>query len=79
MKTIYIDFDFKCHTTTPAAHYTALETNTFDDKCDAYIEGYRYVPAGSTWMRSDGVVFSGEMVTPWKPWAELDEIGRAHV
>ena len=72
MKTIYIDSNFKCHISNPDGTYSSVETSAFDGKCDAYIEGYRYVPAGQTWTRSDGVVFSGEMVTPWKPWAELD-------
>ena len=78
MKTIYIDSDFKCHTTNQGGVYTAVETDVFDGKCDVYIEGYRYVPAGSTWTRSDGVVFAGEMVTPWKLWAELDAAQREY-
>ena len=77
MKTIYIDSDFKCHITA-GDDLTPIETDVFDCKCDVYIEGYRFIPAGSTWMRSDGVVFSGEMVTPWKPWAELDAAQREY-
>lgn len=78
MKTIYIDSDFKCHTTNPDGMYTSVETAAFDGKCDAYIEGYRFVPAGSTWIRSDGVVFTGEMMAPWKGWAELDAAQREY-
>ena len=70
--TIYIDSDFKCHASNPDGAYTAVETDAFDGKCDTYIEGYRFVPAGSVWTRPDGVVFPGEMVAPWKPWQELD-------
>lgn len=77
MKTIYIDSDFKCHTST-AEGLTAIETDAFDGKCDAYIEGYRFIPAGQTWTRADGVVFTGEMVAPWKPWAELDAAQREY-
>lgn len=75
--TIYIDTDYKCHTAT-ADGLTAVDTNYFDGKCKAYIEGYRFVPSGQTWTRSDGVVFQGEMVSPWKPWRELDSAQRAY-
>ena len=75
--TIYIDSDFKCHAAT-ADGLTAVETDYFDGKCPAYIEGYRFVPAGASWTRPDGVVFQGEMVSPWKPWRELDSAQRAY-
>lgn len=75
MKAIYIDSEFKCY---PAAAEgrTQIETSAFDGKRDAYIEGYRFIPAGQTWTRADGVVFTGEMIAPWKPWAELDAAQR---
>ena len=75
---IYIDSDFKCHTTNPDGMYTAVETDFFDGKCDAYIEGYRFVPAGETWTRPDGVAFTGEMIAPWKDWRELDAAQREY-
>ena len=75
--TIYIDSDYKCHITT-ADGLTAVETDVFDGKCQAYIEGYRLVPAGASWTRPDGVVFQGEMVCPWRPWRELDSAQRAY-
>lgn len=75
---IYIDSDFKCHTTNPDGMYTPVETAAFDGKCPTYIEGYRYVPAGQTWTRADGVVFTGEMIAPWKPWDELDAAQREY-
>lgn len=65
MRIIYIDSDFKCHTVNDGT-MTAVETDFFDGKCDAFIAGYRFVPAGETWTRSDGEVFTGEMVSPWK-------------
>jgi hypothetical protein len=77
LKIIYIDSDFKCHTTS-AEGLTEIETDAFDDKCDTYIEGYRYIPAGQTWTRSDGVAFTGEMIAPWKPWDELDAAQREY-
>lgn len=77
MKTIYIDSSFKCHPST-AEGLTQIETDAFDGKCDTYVEGYRFIPAGQTWTRADGVVFTGEMIAPWKPWAELDAAQREY-
>lgn len=75
--TIYIDTDYKCHTA-PGSGLTAIETTVFDGKCTAYIEGYRFVPAGASWVRSDGAIFQGEMVAPWMPWDELDAAQREY-
>ena len=75
--TIYIDNDYKCHVADDGT-MTAVETDAFDGKCDAYIEGYRFVPSGETWTRDDGVLFSGEMIAPWKPWSELDAAQREY-
>ena len=74
---IYIDSDYKCHTVASDG-LTAVETAAFDGKCAAYIEGYRFVPDGSTWVREDGAVFAGEMASPWKDWTELDAIQREY-
>lgn len=63
--TIYIDSDFKCYTSNTDGR-RAIETDAFNGKCEEWIESYRYVPAGETWVRGDGVMFSGEMVSPWK-------------
>ena len=57
---------------------TAVQTAFFDGKCDAFIEGYRFIPAGETWVRSDGVEFQGAMIAPWKDYGELDEAQRAY-
>ena len=70
--TIYIDDDYKCHTS-PGEGLTAVETDTFDGKCRQYIEGYRFVPAGHSWIREDGSVFTGEMVAPWRDSTILEE------
>lgn len=61
--TIYIGSDFRCYTSDTGG-LIAVETTAFDGKCRRYIEGYRFVPAGQTWTRSDGVIFHGEMVSP---------------
>ena len=71
--TIYIDNDYKCHTSL-ADGLTAIETDTFDGKCRQFIEGYRFVPAGQSWTREDGQVFRGEMVAPWRPYEILAEL-----
>lgn len=70
MRTIYIDSEFKCHVTDDGT-MTAVETDHFDGKCDSFVEGYRFVPAGAVWTREDGAVFYGEMVAPWKAYNEL--------
>lgn len=74
---VYIDREFKCHTT-PGNDLIEVESTFFDEKATEFIAGYRYVPAGQTWTREDGTVFTGEMVSPWKPWAELDAAQRAY-
>ena len=62
--TIYIDGDYKCYTA-DADGRRAIETDAFDGKCEEWIESFRFVPAGETWTREDGEVFTN-MVSPWK-------------
>lgn len=75
---ICIDADCKCHTTNPDGTFREVETDFFNGKCETFIEGYRYVPFGESWMRSDGIVFQGEMINPWKPYDELDAAQREY-
>lgn len=81
---IYIDSEYRCHTTNPDGTYreaTLSESakSFFADKCTAFIEGYRLKPDGETWVREDGKVFSGgEMIAPWKPYDELDAAQREY-
>lgn len=70
--TIYIDSDYKCYVSA-AGGRRAVETDAFNGKCPEWIESFRFVPEGETWMRGDGEVFKGEMVTPWK------DLGEAYV
>ena len=77
MRTIYLDSEFKCHIANDGT-MTAVETAFFDGKCDAFIEGYRFVPSCESWTRPDGVVFHGEMIAPWKLDAELDAAQRKY-
>ena len=79
MKTIYLDSDFKCHVSNNEEDTMIIvETDCFDDKCDAFIEGYRFVPKDKTWTRPDGIAFTGEMIIPWKDYAELDAAQRIY-
>lgn len=76
---IYIDSEFKCHTTNPYGTFREVENSFFDGKCAIFIEGYRLKPNGETWVREDGEVFSGgEMITPWKDYSELDSAQREY-
>lgn len=77
MKTIYIDSDFKCHLTNDGT-MTPVETDVFDMMCDELIEFYRFVPEGEEWTNSDGDVFTGQMLTPWKSFdMQVLEVQRA--
>ena len=69
--TIYIDSDYKCYVSA-AEGRRAIETNEFDGKCPEWIESFRFVPAGETWVKENGEMFRGEMVSPWK------ELGEAY-
>ena len=81
MKIVYIDSEFKCHVTDDGT-MTAVEPEAFegkfDGKCDAFVEGYRFVPTGQSWTRSDGEVFQGKMITPWKDSAKLEAAQREY-
>ena len=72
---IYIDSEFKCHTTNDGTR-RAFDVSFFNNKCTEFIEGYRYIPNGETWER-DGLTYRGELFTPWKPYEILTEIQTA--
>lgn len=74
---IYIDNEYKCHAS-DGDGLRAFECGFFDGKCEAFIDGYRFVPQGESWTREDGEVFMGEMAAPWKPYAELEEAQKAY-
>lgn len=62
---IFVDSDYKCHLTNDGT-MTAVEADFFNGKCSSFVEGYRFIPSGEVWTRSDGVQFEGEMISPWK-------------
>lgn len=66
MRTIYIDSSYKCHIVNDGT-MTAVETDSFDGKCDAFVEGYCY-------DTSKGYV----KIYPWKPFSELDAAQRQY-
>lgn len=74
---IYLDSEYRCHTTNPDGTFreVILSENArtfFSNKCVTFIEGFRLKPEGETWVREDGKVFSGgEMIAPWKPYDQL--------
>lgn len=80
MITVYLDPNtFQCHTSQNAeSSLIPYETNYFEGMCQTFIEGFRLVPFGKTWTRSDGEVFTGEMIAPWKPYSELDAAQREY-
>lgn len=77
MSKVYIDADFKCHVS-EAPSRILVEVPEFDGMCDAYIEGFRYVPKGETWVRDDGEVFEGEMLSAFVDTSELDAAQQQH-
>lgn len=66
--TIYIDSDYKCYVSA-AEGRRAIETDAFNGKCPEWIESYRFVPAGETWTREDGEIFTNT-TAPWKDLSE---------
>ena len=74
---VYIDSEYKCHVINDG-NMTPVETEFFNDKCPTFIEGYRFIPSGETWVREDGITFTGEMISPWKDYSELDVAQRKY-
>ena len=68
---IYIDAKYHCHSSNKNGSFREVETNFFDGKCQTFIEGYLFIPTGESLTHSDGVIFHGEMITPWKDYSEL--------
>ena len=66
--TIYIDNDFKCHAENDGT-MREVETGFFNGKATYFIESYRYVPDGERWVSPDGVIYRGEMITPWRDYS----------
>lgn len=76
--TIYVDNDYKCYVSA-AEGRRAIETDAFNGKCPEWIESYRFVPEGETWVKPNGEMFCGEMVSPWKDLGEAFAAQAAYV
>ena len=74
---VYIDNDYKCHAH-PGDGLIPVESEFFDEKCEAFIAGYRFVPAGETWTRSDGLMIHGEMLSPLSDYKKIEAVQRAY-
>lgn len=74
---IYIDSDFKCYPS-PVDGLREVETDFFDGKCRAFIEGYRFIPDGERWTREDSEHFSGEMIAPFRDYGQLADLQEAY-
>ena len=59
MRKIYVDSDHKCHATDDGT-MIAVETDFFDGKCDAFLEGHCYE-----------VRETYTAIYPWKPSSKL--------
>lgn len=70
---IYIDLKtFRCYVAQNDEETRIPFADTyFDGKCETFIEGYCCVPSGYHWTGSDGSVYPGGMVFPWKNYSEL--------
>lgn len=60
---IYIDAEYKCHSS-PGEGLREFSDEHFDGKCSEYIEGYRYVPVGETYVENN-IEYEGEQIFPW--------------
>ena len=68
---VYLDTEYKVHAEA-GTDYMTIADALFDNKCPNLIESYRYVPAGATWTREDGVAFAGPMIAPWRDIRQYD-------
>ena len=67
MREVYINSNFECFPTNEDGTLTAVSDDFFDGKCDTFIKGYVFVPKGCERVRpSDGKIFKGKMITPFK-------------
>lgn len=46
----------------------------FDGKCKTFIEGYRFIPKGESWVDSNGFIFIGPMVSPIEDYSLLAKV-----
>lgn len=64
---IYVDSEYRCHTTNPDGAFREVENDFFNGKCQTFIEGFCY---------DDSKGYA--QIYPWKDFAELDNAQRAY-
>lgn len=70
---IYLNpINYQCYCHQPMKNCLIVETDFFDGKCKEYIEGYRFIPEGHSWTRSDNKIFKGPVIMPWRSLKELE-------
>ena len=57
---VYIDNNYNCYASNDGTR-REFETTFFEGKCPKYIEGFKYVPRGETYIDEEGRAFDGEM------------------
>ena len=69
---IYVDKkEYHCHTKKPDGEHIPIETEFFNGKCAAYIEGFIWLPEGHE-VVINGDAYNNPMITPWKDIRILD-------
>lgn len=64
---IYVDYEYRCHTTNPDGTFREVEDKFYDGKCQTFIEGFCHDD-------SKGYV----QTYPWKPYSELEDAQREY-
>lgn len=64
---IYVDENKRCHANNPDGTFREVEEESFNGKCDAFVEGFIY---------DDSKGYA--QVYPWKPYAGLDAAQRQY-
>ena len=77
MRVVYIDSEFKVHTTN-ADGRTAIETDAFDSMNDRLIECHIFVPSGQSYTKPNGKTVYGEFIQPFVSEKELDNAQREY-
>lgn len=74
---IYIDNDFKCHAQNDGT-MREVETDFFNGKSSYFIESYRFIPSGEKWVNPVGIIFRGEMISPWRDYSIAETAQNAY-
>ena len=77
MREVYIDSEFKVHTTN-ANGRTAIETDAFDGMSDVIMECHIFVPHGVSYKKTNGITVHGEFIQPFVTEKEMDAAQREY-